>query len=225
MSCISAAKNAAPAELIAASLGALMHTGTMKLFLASYLHPQLREFLHGKILYIDDAAVGMEEVSFAQKEREEVASIASDFVSLTVANTTLEEFETQVKKADCVYVASGNAYRVLYELKKSGAFELLSEAVRGGLPYAGSSAGAVLAGPSVEPISVMDDPGAVPELHDRTALSLTPYVVVPHAQGTTGPYTISVISETVQKYGKDWNLVLLRDGQALLINDDCVELI
>lgn len=93
------------------------------------------------------------------------------------------------------------------------------------MPYAGSSAGAVLAGPSVEPISVMDEPGAVPELQDRTALSLTPYAVVPHAQGTTGPYTISVISETVQKYGKDWNLVLLRDGQALLINDDCVELI
>ncbi len=64
-------------------------------------------------------------------------------------------------------------------------------------------------------------PGTAPALKDFAGLSLTPHVVVPHAQGTTGPYSIEVISGTVEKYGENWNLLLLRDGQALVVDGDC----
>ncbi|HBC8576068.1 TPA: Type 1 glutamine amidotransferase-like domain-containing protein [Corynebacterium striatum] len=193
----------------------------MKLFLASFLHPRLSEFLHGRIVFIDDAASAMSEAPFAREERHAIADLASEFVPLTVAETPVDEFKQQLDRADCVYVAGGETFSLLYALKSSGAFDVLVTAIRGGLPYAGSSAGAVIAGPSIEPISVMDDPGTAPALKDFAGLSLTPHVVVPHAQGTTGPYSIEVISGTVEKYGENWNLLLLRDGQALVVDGDC----
>lgn len=66
----------------------------------------------------------------------------------------------------------------------------------------------------------MDDPKTAPQLTDYTGLNLTPHVIVPHAQGTTGPYSIEVISKTVETYGREWNLLFLRDGQALFMDDE-----
>ena len=71
----------------------------------------------------------------------------------------------------------------------------------------------------------MDDPSSAPDLRDYTGLNFTEFVVVPHAQGTTGPYSISVISKTVEDYGKEWNLLLLRDGQALYVDGQGAKLV
>lgn len=64
----------------------------------------------------------------------------------------------------------------------------------------------------------MDNPSIAPEFTDYTGLHLTESVVVPHAQGTTGPHSIGIINKTVEDYGQEWNLLLLRDGQALHID-------
>ena len=37
-------------------------------------------------------------------------------------------------------------------------------------------------------------------------------------KGTNGPYSINIISKTVEDYGQEWNLLLLRDGQALYVD-------
>ena len=111
-------------------------------------------------------------------------------------------------------------FRLLNALRSTGADRLLTDAVNQGKLYAGSSAGAVVAGPSIEPASIMDDPKTAPQLTDYTGLNFTPHAIVPHAQGTTGPYSIEVISKTVETYGREWNLLLLRDGQALFMDDE-----
>ena len=77
-----------------------------------------------------------------------------------------------------------------------------------------------MAGPSIEPATVMDDPSVAPELTDYAGLNLTDFVAVPHAQGTTGPYPITTISKTVEEYGEEWKLLLLRDGQALYVDNE-----
>lgn len=191
----------------------------MRLLLFSYLHPDLAMHLTGRILYIDDAAVEMRQTPFAQEELKEVSDVADTLVSITVSETPLSVFRHELEQADCVYVASGETFRLLHALKSTGADQLLADAVRNGKLYAGSSAGAIIAGPSIEPATVMDDPSTVPGLANYTGLNLTEYVVVPHAQGTTGPYSIDIISRTVQEYGREWNLLLLRDGQALVVDE------
>lgn len=190
----------------------------MNLLLASYLHPNIGDYLSGRVLYIDDAASTMRQAPFAQEELNAIRDVADTVVPITVTETSPAAFRNELDAADCIYVAGGESFRLLYGLKFTGADQLLVEAVQSGKPYAGSSAGAIIAGPSVEPASVMDDPSVAPQLTDYSGLNLTEFVVVPHAQGTTGPYPIEVISQTVETYGKEWKLVLLRDGQALHVS-------
>ena len=189
----------------------------MHLLLASYLHPEISKYISGRVLYIDDAAAGMSQTPFAQTELTTIRNAAEELIPLTVAQAQPSDIRNEINLADCIYVASGEAFRLLDALRLTGTDHLLVEAVQNGTLYAGSSAGAMVAGPSIEPASIMDDPRTAPQLTDRTGLNLTPYVIIPHAQGTTGPYSINVISETVAQYGQDWNLLLLRDGQALLV--------
>lgn len=190
----------------------------MDLLLASFLHPNIGDFLSGKVLYIDDAASEMRQAPFAQEELDSIRAVSDTTIPITVAETEPSAFRDALDAADCIYVAGGESFRLLHGLKSTGADELLINAVRNGKRYAGSSAGAIIAGPSIEPASVMDDPSVAEQLTDYSGLNLTEFVVVPHAQGTTGPYPIEIISQTVEKYGKEWKLVLLRDGQALHVS-------
>lgn len=119
-----------------------------------------------------------------------------------------------------MYVASGETFDLLWVLRSTGADRVLVDAVRGGLRYAASSAGSIVAGPSIEPNSIMDSPAVAPELRDYSGLGLTERVIIPHAQGTSGPFSIEVIADTVRAFGRDWPLLLLRDGQALLIDSE-----
>ena len=197
----------------------------MNLLLASYLHPDIGKYLTGRVLYIDDAATNMRQAPFVQDELNAISEVAEVLVPFTVAQTELTDFRKELELADCIYVASGETFRLLHALKSTGADHLLVDSVRQGKLYAGSSAGAIIAGPSIEPAAVKDDPSSAPDLRDYTGLNFTEFVVGPHAQGTTGPYSISVISKTVEGYGKEWNLLLLRDGQALYVDGQGAKLV
>ena len=197
----------------------------MKLFLASFLHAQLGDFLGQKVAYIDDAAARLRNASFARAEREAVAKLCSEAIDVTVATTPVDAIRETLEHVDSVYVASGSTFDLLFALRSTGAEAVVKALVKEGLPYAGSSAGAIVAGPSIEPATIMDDPTTAPDLSDYRGLELTEHVVVPHAQGTTGPYTISVIARTVEEYGMRWPLVLLRDEQALVVDDSGAHLV
>ena len=192
----------------------------MKLLLASFLHPDIGDYISGRVLYIDDAASEMRQAPFAQAELKAIGETAETLVPLTLSQSNSSDLQNEIASANCIYVASGEVFRLLNALRSTGADRLLTDAVNQGKLYAGSSAGAIIAGPSIEPASIMDDPKTAPQLTDYTGLNLTPHVIVPHAQGTTGPYSIEVISKTVETYGREWNLLLLRDGQALFIDDE-----
>lgn len=192
----------------------------MKLLLASFLHPNIGDYVSGRVLYIDDAASEMRRAPFAQAELKAIGEAAETLVPLTLSQSKSSDLQNEIASANCIYVASGEVFRLLNSLRSTGADRLLTDAVNQGKLYAGSSAGAIIAGPSIEPASIMDDPKTAPQLTDYTALNFTPHVIVPHAQGTTGPYSIEVISKTVETYGREWNLLLLRDGQALFMDDE-----
>ncbi|MEJ5928988.1 Type 1 glutamine amidotransferase-like domain-containing protein [Corynebacterium sp. H128] len=197
----------------------------MKLILTSFLHPRLSEYASGTLAYIGDAARSYGDAPWVRAEREALTQQGFEIVDLAVADTPLGQIREVLGSVDGVYVAGGETFDLLHVLRTTGAFDLLVEKVRAGLTYIGTSAGSVVAGPSIEPISLMDSPEKAPELVDRAGLGLTEFCVVPHACGSLKPYPISVIAEIVSKYGEGYPLMLLRDGQALVIEDGTVTLI
>jgi dipeptidase E len=78
--------------------------------------------------------------------------------------------------ADAVFVGGGNAFRLLREVESNGLLPAIRNRVRAGMPYAGVSAGANLACPSIR--TTNDMPIVQPA--SLAALELIPFQINPH---------------------------------------------
>lgn len=197
----------------------------MKLLLTSFGHETLRDFAPGSVAYISDATRTFADHADVQVEREMLRDAGYTIVELPLSSTPLADVERTLASADAVYVAGGETFDLLHVLRSTGADEVLVRHVRAGLPYIGCSAGSVVAGPHIEPVSLLDSPALAPELKDYRGLGLTDYVIIPHVGSHIPQFPIDVFAETVRNYGSDHRLVLLRDGEALLIDDTGTRLI
>lgn len=197
----------------------------MKLILTSFGHDQLPDLLSGRTLaYVPDAARSIADADFIETEREILRSQGFQLIDLPLATTSLSDLNKTLTAVDGIYVAGGETFDLLHILRSTGADEIITAQVRAGLPYIGCSAGSIVAGPDIEATSLLDDPTIAP-VQSTTGLGLTDLVVIPHAAGNLPPFPIDMIAKTVQQYGEKWPLVLLRDGQALLIDDHSVQLV
>ncbi|MEC5179663.1 Type 1 glutamine amidotransferase-like domain-containing protein [Arthrobacter sp. CG_A4] len=124
---------------------------------------------------------------------------------------------------DVIWVGGGNAAYLSWLVQRSGARELIRARVSAGTVYAGWSAGAVLAGPSLRHIGKIEDvtvaPGHVPE----DGLDLYDHVIIPH----TG-------NPDFDTANRAWRNALVADGiptrplgdqQAILIQDSDVRVL
>ena len=197
----------------------------MRLLLTSFGHESIHDFVQGRVAYVPDATRSFaDKTEWVNVERDMLRGHGLEIVELPLASTAPAETDRVLDEVDGVYVAGGETFDLLSVLRTTGNVDVLRRHVLDGLPYIGTSAGAVLAGPSIEPVSLMDDPGLAPALSDYSGLGFTEHVVIPHL-GDNPPFSIDVFAETVRTYGADWKLVLLRDGQALLVDDHGTHLI
>jgi len=81
-----------------------------------------------------------------------------------------------LQSADGIFVGGGETFVLLQELYRAGHLELIRERVLAGVPYAGSSAGANVAGLLIG--TTNDFPTA--EIPSRTSLAIFPAVINPH---------------------------------------------
>jgi dipeptidase E len=82
----------------------------------------------------------------------------------------------RLRAADGIFVGGGETFVLLRELYRTGQLEVIRERVRAGVPYAGSSAGANVAGQRIG--TTNDFP--VADIPTRDALALFPAVINPH---------------------------------------------
>ncbi|MFT3899138.1 MAG: Type 1 glutamine amidotransferase-like domain-containing protein [Gordonia sp. (in: high G+C Gram-positive bacteria)] len=197
----------------------------MRLLLTSFGHESIPDFVSGTIAYVPDAARRYGDAEFVQIERNELRGHGLELVDLPLASTPTAQVDEILAAVDGVYVAGGETFDLLHVLRSTGTDEILSRHVRAGLHYIGCSAGSIIAGPTIEPCSLLDDPAVAPDLVDYTGLGFTDVVVIPHAAGNLPPYPIDLYAETVRTYGGQHRLVLLRDGEALLVDDSDIRLV
>ena len=81
-----------------------------------------------------------------------------------------------IRDAEAVFVGGGNTFRLLAALYALDLIEPIRRRVAEGMPYVGSSAGAIVAGPSLG--TTKDMPIVEPPSFD--ALSLVPFQISPH---------------------------------------------
>ena len=125
--------------------------------------------------------------------------------------------EEKLAGKDVIWLGGGHTYYLRWMLKETGADTIIKELTKKGTVYAGWSAGAIVAGPTTRYFNLMsDDPRDAPELI-LDGLHLTDTVVVPHLDNKE----FALDAQNVNQHLKDagYNTVLLRDSQALIINE------
>ncbi|HJE90506.1 MAG TPA: Type 1 glutamine amidotransferase-like domain-containing protein [Dietzia timorensis] len=132
--------------------------------------------------------------------------------------TSAESFSQTLSRIDVVYLAGGNSFALLAALRGNGSGQALVAAVRAGLPYIGMSAGSVVAGTDLDPITLLDDTRAAPGLDGYAGLGLVPHVVVPHADGKLPDYPPAIFERIDREYESRFPLLFLDDDEALMVS-------
>jgi dipeptidase E len=134
---------------------------------------------------------------------------------LALRASTVEEVRSAVVGADVVAVSGGDPFHLL-ALARSVAFgDAVRAALARGTVYLGYSAGAMLAGPTLEPLC-MTSPFSPPPGLELTGLGLVDALVLPH-DDQPGRHERHQAAQDA--FGARVELVPLRDGDVLLYDN------
>ena len=201
-----------------------------KLFLASSfsevasLFPKFAgEEIKGKRITFIPTASLVEEVRFYvdddRKAFEELGIIVEELEITTASPDKISEI---LNRNDYIFVSGGNTFYLLQELRRKGADILITEQIRAGKLYIGTSAGSVILCPDIEFVKEMDYSHAAPELQSFTGLNIVDFYILPH-------YLDFPFEETTQnvvkKYGKKLDLRPISNKQVITIAENRIEIL
>lgn len=133
-----------------------------------------------------------------------------------------EQLHKQLLSKDVIWLGGGNTFYLRWILKDTGVDKVIQDFVRNGKVYAGWSAGAVVAGPTLKYFESMDDTGQSPEMI-LDGMHLTNTVVVPHLDNKEFAEDARIANSHLLHDG--YQTVTLRDNEVLLIDGGRCEVI
>lgn len=117
---------------------------------------------------------------------------------------------------DVIWANGGNTFCLRYEMKRSGFEHIIRDLLDKGIVYAGESAGAIVAGSSLDSIETADNPeyseGVIWE-----GLNLTNTYILPHV-GNPAFEEANQIARS--KHSDEPGYIELTDNQACVVNSD-----
>lgn len=141
---------------------------------------------------------------------------------LEISTLPYETIKSKLEENDFIYVTGGNTFFLLQELKRTGADKVLIQEINKGKLYIGESAGAIVVAPDIAYSAEMDNVEKASELKDYSGLNLIDFYVVPHYKNwEMGKAAEKIIST----YSTSIHLKIIRDNQAILIENGNVEIL
>ena len=130
-----------------------------------------------------------------------------------------------VRDAQAVVVGGGSTWKLLRDVRRLGLLDAIASRVRAGAPYAGWSAGANLACPTI--MTTNDMPIVYPPTFD--ALGLVPFQINPHyLHGNPPGFKGETREERITEFGTlnpDTWVAGLREGTGFVVDDGTLRLI
>lgn len=138
-------------------------------------------------------------------------------VELDLAAADPTEVAATLAVADAVLVGGGNPFLLLDAVIRSGFADAVHDLLARGATYAGQSAGAMVAGPTLEPLRMVAPFPEPPASADLTGLRLTDVLVLAHTD-RDGRRTRH--EAAISTHGRAVRMVALADGETLVVGPD-----
>jgi dipeptidase E len=122
--------------------------------------------------------------------------------------------ENKLSKYDLIWAMGGNTFMLRYEMKRSGFDEIIHGLLNQGIVYGGDSAGALVAGLSINGIEAADEPGFAEKVINE-GIGIVPFSILPHADNTEFSEVLPVFKELHQD-----EVIELNDSQAVIFENN-----
>ena len=149
----------------------------------------LKEFDVKKVLFIPYAGANTTPLGVPMNPDEYTAIVRDEvFRPLGIEVQSIDEFrhlhhkQYEILNAQCIFVAGGNAFKLMRELEKHDLADSIHRAVFSGVPYIGCSSGVVVANPSLHTSRSIP----IVNLASYKALNLIPFYINVHYYDALG---------------------------------------
>lgn len=147
---------------------------------------------------------------------------ALDATRMNITTLDLRTYKGDFNEFDMIWLGGGNTFYLRWIIEENNFTNKIISFVNSGKIYAGSSAGAIIAGPTIQDADTLDDPTVATKRIDQ-GLHLTKYVVLPHANN---PECVIEIGESAKRIlAKKLDLIELEDGMIFIQKDQYYEVL
>ena len=198
----------------------LILTSSGKLIAANKLDEFLPKPLSkSKILYITTASKKIPDASIVDRQKQIMNELNFSYTEYDITGKSKEELKKVLIEQDIIYVEGGNTFHLLKSARECELADILKELLPKGLVYIGTSAGSYIACPSIISATWSNDGFDRCGIVDFKAMKLVPFLMQVHYV----PEMKKMLDEKSKKL--DLPLRVLTDDQALVINDEKIQLI
>ena len=152
---------------------------------------------------------------YMEKDKKDLENMGFKLIDIDVTNEPKESIVKQFNFVDAVFVAGGNCFYLLQQLKQKNVLNELIGFANKKL-YIGSSAGSCIACPSIEYVEKLDSKMDAPLLKDYNSMNLIDKYILPHYQ-SDDEYT-KLINDII-KDNPSLKFITLTNDQAIIVNN------
>ena len=177
----------------------------------------IREYIEekSKIGFIPTASELDKDRWYIEKDIEDLNKMKFNIVYIDVSKESKEEIVKKFNDIDAIFVAGGNSFYLLQQLKIKDVLEDLIEFANNKI-YVGSSAGSCIACPSIDYVQELDNKSQAPLLDNYNAMNLVDFYVLPHYKSKE-KYT--KIADKIEKNYKNYKFVKISNEQAIIVDE------
>lgn len=150
-----------------------------------------------------------------EKDREDLIKMKFNVMDIDISKESKEKIIEKFNSVDIVFVAGGNCFYLLQQLKMKDVLQELIDFANNKI-YIGSSAGSCIACPSIDYAKKLDDISQAPLLSNYDAMNLVDFYILPH-YNSKEKYT-NLADEIERKYN-NYKFIKLSNEQAIIVDN------
>lgn len=179
-----------------------------------------------KLLFIDTAAeVEKGDLQWLKDDHNSLIKTGFKVTDFTITGKKLNEIRSKLEETDIIYVSGGNQFYLLYHIQQTRCAKLISNLVKKGKIYIGTSAGSIVAGPDIYITRFIDDAKKAKYLNLKSyqGLGLVNFIVLPHWGSEY--FKQIYLTRRLNAYNQKYKIILLNDYQYILVKDNWYQIV